>query len=232
MRWHILAAIAASATAVAATATAAPVAEVARAPIDPWSVATAVGTIIVAWFTGWVALSTQALAKATSALSNETRDLAKETVRASRMAEQHHQEQFAPLVFPRLNLRVTGIALEENEGHGRAQLYFSGVVQNAGNGTAVNIEMTVTLIGFEPVVLRLGMLQGNKSAPFSKSLTAGVFELGDFESRLLPYSIVTSYTTFFDAKGTTAQHTNSGEAVDLITTRCGFPAYVDRNGLP
>jgi hypothetical protein len=100
-----------------------------------------------------VALGTMLLAFFTYGLARRTRDLAKEGNDAAALADQHHQESFAPIIVlesasaHRSSNTVT--ELPSNQSKTSLHYVFSGRFRNVGGGAALNIEFQPT---FEAVV--------------------------------------------------------------------------------
>jgi len=96
-----------------------------------------------------VAVKTGELAAKTNAVAQVTGELARDTVDASRWADQHHQEQFSPIVVWDVARCEYRAASTTGTGSTSRGVYITGDLRNIGGGPAMNIKAFVEMGGYK-----------------------------------------------------------------------------------
>jgi hypothetical protein len=168
----------------------------------------AVASIAVAAFTGWLAWSTRNL-------SRETATLSRDTVAATLAGERHHQDQMRPLLILEAALIVR--VLGSTEKNPNIEFELDGAICNFGGGPATAIQLHVEPFGNKAQEKQLGVM-----GPNSRRELRGVkwpSWTGDFheDGSSWPFKAVLGYSTvgFTQNVGTTTQASSSGKSEDL-----------------
>lgn len=164
-------------------------------PDSKWEIFAACASAAAAIATAILALLTRTMAEKTAELAAQTRDQVRESKEAVDQAERHHRESLSPF----LALQLEAFAYLA----GPIKLGASYTIQNLGNGTAIDVVLTVALEG------RVADIVGRHDA-IAVGVPLNVNPLGTYATKPTPYHCLLSYANIFGERGWIAADSPNG----------------------
>lgn len=157
---------------------------------------------------------TSKLAERTADVAEKTHELAQDTVAASRLADQHHQESLQPLV------RFVGKVWAFPTQPGWCAAHIEGELVNIGLGIATDCEVSI------------GFGETHKAGPIGKDDRVSVKLEISFgwqrEHTAWPWHLILTYKNFVGAPATTDHFHTPGKLPDEYSTVYTPPIVINR----